>query len=94
MVTHNLYRSNLSPCIARLDPLRVSEHSLHAVRRDPHRPRELRGQQPQHPEEGALQEEDVAQGCAELAGGGHQVHCKAKLITLSFFFLFSSPTHS
>ena len=59
MITH-------SPIIARLDPVRVCQHPLHAVRRHTHRPRELRGQQPQHPEEGALQEEDVPQGCSLL----------------------------
>ena len=45
----------------RLHPLRVRKHPLDSVSGHPHRPRELRSQQPQHTEEGALQEEDVPQ---------------------------------
>ena len=52
----------------RFHPFRLRQHPLDAVRGHPHRPRELRCQQPQHPEEGALQEEDVPQRCPLLDG--------------------------
>ena len=59
IVADQNYTDYFSPF--RFHPLRLCKHPLDAVCGHPHRPRELRCQQPQHPEEGALQEEDVPQ---------------------------------
>ena len=58
----------LNLIVFRVHPLRLREHPLDPVGGHPHRPRELCRQQPQHPEEGALQEEDVPQGRPLLDG--------------------------
>ena len=57
----------------RLYALCVGQHPLHLVGGDPDRLRELRREQSQHPEEGAVQEENVTQRRPQLARGIHKV---------------------